>query len=1436
MRILRSFLTGLVVILFSGIAAPALSAFAYVPSGSSFGHSAAATATPLSDTPIPSPSTTPNALPTPDPSANPAPEQTTSTDSLDDSALPTPNFMPTGTPEPAVSPTPLAVNTPPHVFDTTATIQRTSAVRSVGKISAPGQLAYEVFNGYQDNYWGAPWSQSSELIYCTAGETTDVYPLAQNWYYGGAYGCNSDQFVVHWMGYIHYPQSQTLCFANATDDGIHMTIDGQSIFDSYHWTEKPAFVIGGGCFAFTANVNYTFDAWYYDNFADSSVNLLWSDANGTGTENGSVDSSFFSTDWPQPLHMVSWPSMNATVGQYYASYIQGGGSSAPTYSVVNGTSLPPGLSLNGITGKISGTPTTAGTYTVDYGLTSAYANYGWYVHTGQMTFTVADGSSTNSAPIWQDSTVATSCTVGTSYSDGVSAVGSPTPTYSLVGSLPPGLALDTTTGALTGTCTDIGTYQFAIKASNLVDDAVTEWFTFDSFQSPSWQDSTVELHCTVGTAYSDFIAASGNPSPTYSVTGTLPPGLTLNGETGSLSGSCTTGGIYQVTFKASNTIGVATTRQVTFTAVQAPTRITTAPSASATVGKRYASGIVTTAYPAPTFTLNRGALPPGLVLNRTTGEITGTPTSAGTYSFAVNITSDYYSQVTSQYAIAVDSVPVVVDNFLGGGRVGDKYTDGVTANGTPSPTYSVTKGTLPDGLVLNAATGAITGTPTSSGDSSFTISAANSAGSVTIPLTMSIAAAPIVAPPAPKIGLDAGVGQPIAGSTVTVATSGLLPSSPFSVVLRSTPQVIAGGTADSSGSMSSDATIPGGLEPGWHSITLQATAADGSTIAQASWFQVTASGLLESTAATEPTPAEKAKALTNDQQFFQDQNINPATQAAPQVVQQTVQNVSTVVASVAIVSATAAVVASASAAVSASSAASVSAAASASSMSASAASSAATAGASTSATASAGATTGASASTSSTSSSASASTRTATAGGHSSSAAGSSGSSSSGSSGSSSSSGSSGSSSGGGDGGGNDGPKREGKTESKSGGTYENLDAENQEYAALGTAWGDALALWSIPLFTMFDRIGLRATLLAARFSPVLSRAINDGSYLRAMLGGATALLYLTAATIGFLAVDPTASEMATAASVPLFTAIVAIGVFDALAGMIGMTALIASSALAHPFTGLNEVRYIITIFILGFAPIILGTTFRKIRHLHERAAHLWERTVDVFMVALIAALTVLSLAGGISGFAGVDVPLQASVKSIAVVAIGAAVARVGLEELALRLFPTRVHLLNPTEVPEPSRLQELASLAFKYAVLVIMVGDMIGWGWWLWLGGAVLFVPTVLTMVMRHLPKSKFIAQLIPGGLGAFLLATLLSNWTGSLISGWFSTSPMYVALAFILIPIPVIITAVVGLFSDGSEKWYNQRNLTWVYIVGGVAVFAATVFATGFVGNITG
>jgi hypothetical protein len=60
--------------------------------------------------------------------------------------------------------------------------------------------------------------------------------------------------------------------------------------------------------------------------------------------------------------------------------------------------------------------------------------------------------------------------------------------------------------------------------------------------------------------------------------------------------------------------------------------------------------------------------------------------------------------------------------------LGTPYAFTVTASGSPAPTFSVGAGTLPAGLVLNPTTGAITGTPTSSGNSTFTIIATNAAG------------------------------------------------------------------------------------------------------------------------------------------------------------------------------------------------------------------------------------------------------------------------------------------------------------------------------------------------------------------------------------------------------------------------------------------------------------------------------------------------------------------------------------------------------------------------------------------------------------------------------------------------------------------------------------------------------------------------------------
>lgn len=93
--------------------------------------------------------------------------------------------------------------------------------------------------------------------------------------------------------------------------------------------------------------------------------------------------------------------------------------------------------------------------------------------------------------------------------------------------------------------------------------------------------------------------------------------------------------------------------------------------------------------------------------------------------------------------------------------VGTAYGDGVDATpDTPAVAYSVTVGSLPAGLSLDAGTGAVSGTPTAVGASSFTIRATNGAESITAPFTIT------VGPAGPTLQAPVWTDEVVAGGTV----------------------------------------------------------------------------------------------------------------------------------------------------------------------------------------------------------------------------------------------------------------------------------------------------------------------------------------------------------------------------------------------------------------------------------------------------------------------------------------------------------------------------------------------------------------------------------------------------------------------------------------------------------------------------------------------
>jgi hypothetical protein len=152
---------------------------------------------------------------------------------------------------------------------------------------------------------------------------------------------------------------------------------------------------------------------------------------------------------------------------------------------------------------------------------------------------------------------------------------------------------------------------------------------------------------TVGTAYSAVLSATGGvPAYTFSIgSGSISP-LALNPTTGAITGTPSAPGTLTFTAKvtdssgstASNTASASCSIIVTTPKTTPPLKVT-CPTSSATVGTYYNSTVgVTGGVPPYKYSIAFGTLPAGLTLNASTGAITGTPTTAETGAFKIEVT------------------------------------------------------------------------------------------------------------------------------------------------------------------------------------------------------------------------------------------------------------------------------------------------------------------------------------------------------------------------------------------------------------------------------------------------------------------------------------------------------------------------------------------------------------------------------------------------------------------------------------------------------------------------------------------------------------------------------------------------------------------------------------------------------------------------------
>jgi len=238
---------------------------------------------------------------------------------------------------------------------------------------------------------------------------------------------------------------------------------------------------------------------------------------------------------------------------------------------------------------------------------------------------------------------------------------------------------------------------------------------------------------TVGTATSLQITASDTAGGTlsYAATG-LPAGLSISTTTGLISGTPTTAGTSSVTVTAHDSTGPSGSASFTWTvsAVGANTVTVTGPgNQSTTVGTAASLQIhATDSASGQTLTYTATGLPAGLSISASTGLISGTATTAGTSSVTVTAKDTTNASGSASFTWTVSAVGANTVTVTNPGSqsttVGTAASLQIHATDSASgQTLTYTATGLPAGLSISASTGLISGTATTAGTSSVTVSA-----------------------------------------------------------------------------------------------------------------------------------------------------------------------------------------------------------------------------------------------------------------------------------------------------------------------------------------------------------------------------------------------------------------------------------------------------------------------------------------------------------------------------------------------------------------------------------------------------------------------------------------------------------------------------------------------------------------------------------------
>ena len=355
------------------------------------------------------------------------------------------------------------------------------------------------------------------------------------------------------------------------------------------------------------------------------------------------------------------------------------------------------------------------------------------------------------------------------------------------------------------------------------------------------------------------------------------------------------------------------------------------------------------------------------------------------------------------------------------------------------------------------------------------------------------------------------------------------------------------------------------------------------------------------------------------------------------------------------------------------------------------------------------------------------------------------------------------------------------------------------------------------PRWDRLDDWMCAAAARVARLSPVFGRAMDDGSYLRALAGIFWLAMPVTGAALGVAAAASTDSVVSLPA-LGLFVALLVVGTLDAFAGLVAAGAYLVTVLLGGGMDSTDALRG----FLGLAAPMFLVGLVASAMRPYRRASvddHVWNRCVDFVLIPLIGAWAAGAMFSAVPHLSGYDVAWSGRVGTVELATLLVLSGRYVLENTARMLVSVRLARIENESFPEPVDGQRPFSRIVRTAVFAFVAWVFIGGNWWLGAGTAMFLLPKIVETRTDSFPNLPTVHRFVPRNLVRIVAMLFVMLWWGLLVDG--AVDANEIQWAFVLMGIPGLALGVVDWFAREGDEWPS----TFLSRVLGVATLAVGV-----------